>query len=54
MKQLLLVHNLAHGQTVVHELDDKYFAMELVEGDTETDDQGEMNVESRSFIRVNN
>ena len=45
MKRLLLVHNLVHGQSVVHELDDKDFAVELVEGDPETDDQGEMDVE---------
>ena len=38
MKRLLLVHNLVHGQSVVHELDDKDFAVELVEGDPETDD----------------
>ena len=54
MKQFLLVHNLVHGQSVVHELDDKDFAVELVEGDRETDDQGEMDVESRFFIRVDN
>ena len=39
MKRLLLVHNLVHGQSVVHELDDKDFAVELVEGDPETDDR---------------
>ena len=54
MKRLLLVHNLVHGQSVVHELEDKDFAVELVEGDPETDDQGEMDVESRFFIRVDN
>ena len=53
-KRLLLVHNLVHGQSFVHELDDKDFAVELVEGDPETDDQGEMDVESRFFIRVDN
>ena len=52
MKRLLLVHNLVHGQSVVHEFDDKDFAVELVEGYPETDDQGEMDVESRFFIRV--
>ena len=52
MKRLLLVHNLAHGQSIVHEMDDKDFAVELVEGDPETDEQGEMDVESRFFIRV--
>ena len=52
MKRLLLVHNLVHGQSVVHELDDKDFAVELVEGDPEIDDQGEMDVESRFLIRV--
>ena len=54
MKRLLLVHNLVHGQSVVHELDDKDFAVELVEGDPEVDEQGEMDVESRFFIRVDN
>ncbi|WP_186512848.1 hypothetical protein [Synechococcus sp. A15-44] len=54
MKRLLLVHNLVQGQSVVHELDDMDFAVELVEGDLETDDQGEMDVESRFFIRVDN
>ena len=55
MKRLLLVHNLVHGQSVVHELDDKDFAVELVEGDPEeTDEQDEMDVESRFFIRVDN
>ena len=54
MKRLLLVHNLVHGQSVVHELNDIDFAVELVEGDPETDDQDEMDVESRFFIRVDN
>ena len=54
MKRLLLVHNLVHGQSVVHELDGMDFAVELVEGDPEIDDQGEMDVESRFFIRVDN
>jgi hypothetical protein len=52
MTRLLLVHNLVNGQSVVHELDDKDFAVELVEGDPETDEQGEMDVESLFFIRV--
>ena len=52
MKRLLLVHNLVYGQSVVHELDDKDFAVELVEGEPETDDQGEMDVESRFLNRV--
>ena len=54
MKRLLLVHNLMHGQSVVYELNDRDFAVELVEGDPEIDDQGEMDVESRFFIRVDN
>ena len=55
MTRLLLVHNLVNGQSVVHELDDKDFAVELVEGDPEEiDEQGEMDVESRFFIRVDN
>ena len=56
MKRLLLVHNLVHGQSVVHELDDKDFAVELVEGDPEeTDEEGEMDVESRfSFALTGN
>ena len=52
IKRLLLVHNLVHGQSDVHELDNKDFAVELVEGEPETDDQGAMDVESRFFIRV--
>ncbi|AII49210.1 hypothetical protein KR52_08645 [Synechococcus sp. KORDI-52] len=52
MKRLLLVHNLVHGQSVVHELDNRDFAVELVEGDPEHNEQGEMDVESRFFIRV--
>ena len=41
MKRLLLVHNLVHGQSIVHELENKDFAVELVEGDPEeTDEQG--------------
>jgi len=52
MTRLLLVHNLVHGQSVVYELGDKDFAIELVEGDPEVDEQGEMDVESRFFIRV--
>ena len=54
MKRLLLVHNLVHGQSVVHVLDIKDLAVELVEGDPETDDQGEMDVESPFFIPVDN
>ena len=54
MKRLLLVHNLLDGQSVVHELDEKDVAVELVEGDPEIDDQGEMDVESPFFIRVDN
>ena len=52
MTRLLLVHSLVNGQSVVHELDDKDFAVELVEGDPETDELGEMDVESLFFIRV--
>ena len=54
MKRLLLVHNLVHGHSVVHELNDMDFAVELVEGDPETDELCEMEVESRFFIRVDN
>ena len=48
------MHNALTVHQVVDELDDKDFAVELVEGDPETDDQGEMDVESRFFIRVDN
>ena len=34
MKKILIVHNLLEGQKIVHELDDKDFAIELVEGET--------------------
>ena len=54
MERLLLVHNLVHGQSVVHELVDIDLAVELVDGDPEIDDQGEMDVESLFFIRVYN
>ena len=47
MKRLLLVHNLVHGQSVVHELDDKDFAVELVEGDPEETDE-----QARWMLRV--
>ena len=47
MELLLLVNNLVHGQSVMHELNSKDFAVELVEGDPETDDQGEIDEESR-------
>ena len=33
MKRILIVHNLLEGQKIVHELSDKDFAIELVEGD---------------------
>ena len=49
-----LVHNLVHGQSVVHELDDRDFAVELVDGDLDIDDHGEMDMKSCYFIRVDN
>ena len=51
MKRILIVHNLLEGQKIVHELDDKDFAIELVEGET-FDEDDNLDVESRLFFKV--
>lgn len=51
MKRILIVHNLLDGQKIVHELDDKDFAIELVEGDS-FDANDDLDIESRFFFRV--
>ena len=51
MKKILIVHNLLEGQKIVHELDDKDFAIELVEGET-FDEDDNLDVESRLFYRL--
>ena len=51
MKRLLIVHNLLEGQKIVHELEDKDFAIELVEGDN-LDDNDDLDIESRLFYRL--
>ena len=51
MKRLLIVHNLLEGQKIVHEINDKDFAIEIVEGDT-FDDNDDLDVESRLFFRL--
>ncbi|WP_170955812.1 hypothetical protein [Synechococcus sp. UW140] len=51
MKRLLIVHNLLEGQKIVHELEDKDFAIELVEGD-HLDDNDDLDIESRLFYKL--
>jgi len=51
MKRLLIVHNLLEGQKIVHEINDKDFAIEIVEGDA-FDDNDDLDVESRLFFRL--
>ena len=51
MKRILIVHNLLEGQKIVHEFDDKDFAVELVEGDKE-DENDELAIESKLFFRI--
>ncbi len=51
MKRILIVHNLLEGQKIVHELDDKDFAIELVEGE-HFDENDDLDVESRLFFKV--
>ena len=51
MKRLLIVHNLLEGQKIVHEINDKDFANEIVEGDA-FDDNDDLDVESRLFFRL--
>ena len=51
MKRILIVHSLLEGQKIVHELDDKDFAIELVEGET-FDEEDNLDVESRLFFKV--
>ena len=51
MKRILIVHNLLEGQKIVHELDDKDFAIELVEGER-FDENDDLDVESRLFFKV--
>ena len=51
MKRLLIVHNLLEGQKIVHEINDKDFAIEIVEGEA-FDDNDDLDVESRLFFRL--
>ncbi|MGC6483882.1 MAG: hypothetical protein ACON4T_10030 [Synechococcus sp.] len=51
MKRILIVHNLLEGQKIVHELDEKDFAIELVEGDA-LDENDDLAIESRFFFKV--
>lgn len=51
MKRILIVHNLLEGQKIVHELDDKDFAIELVEGEN-FDENDDLDIESRLFFKV--
>ena len=51
MKRILIVHNLLEGQKIVHERDDKDFAIELVEGEN-FDENDDLDIESRLFFKV--
>ena len=51
-KLLLVVHNIKTGQDIVHEFCDTDFAFELVEGSSETDEDGNLDVESKLFYRL--
>ena len=51
-KRLLIVHNLKTGEDIVHEFCDSDFAFELVEASDEPDANGELDVESRLFYRL--
>ena len=51
MKRILIVHNLLEGQKIVHELSDKDFAIELVEGDG-VDEHDELAIESKLFFKL--
>ena len=51
-KFLLVVHNLKTGQDIVHEFCETYFAFELVEGSPEPDEDGNLDVESKLFYRL--
>ena len=52
LKRLLIVHNLKTGQDIIHEFCDMDFAFELVEGSPEPDINGDLDVESRLFYRL--
>ena len=51
-KLLLVVHNLKTGQDIVHEFCETDFAFELVEGSPEPDQNGDLDVESKLFYRL--
>ena len=51
-KLLLLVHNHKTGQDIVHEFCESDFAFELVEGSPEPDEDGNLDVESKLFYRL--
>ena len=51
-KRLLIVHNLKPGEDIVHEFCDSDFAFELVEASDEPDANGDLDVESRLFYRL--
>ena len=51
-KLLLLVHNLKTGQDIIHEFCESDVAFELVEGSPEPDEDGNLDVESKLFYRL--
>ena len=52
LKRLLVVHNLKTGQDIVHEFCETDFAFELVEGSPEPDTNGDLDIESKLFYRI--
>ena len=51
-KLLLVFHNLKTGQDIIHEFCESDFAFELVEGSPEPDENGDLDVESKLFYRL--
>ena len=51
-KLLLVVHNIKTGQDIIHKFCETDFAFELVEGSSETDENGDLDVESKFFYRL--
>ncbi len=51
-KLLLVVHNIKTGQDIIHEFCETDFAFELVEGSSKPDENGDLDVESKLFYRL--
>ena len=51
-KLLRVVHNFKTGQDIVHEFCETDFAFELVEGNPEPEENGDLDVESKFYCRL--